>query len=103
MRYPRYAPARDKRATGRVPIRVALMSRRIAITTSVNLAHRGRIGLHAAPAGGGTLLGFHGNHCGLLQLPAAAVLPVRRANDGRLFYTDEARAGQLAVNYQQWR
>jgi hypothetical protein len=75
----------------------------IALTTSFNLAHQGRIGLHAAQAGGPALLRFYGNHCGLLQLPAAAVLPVSRANDGRFFYTDDMRAGQLAATYRQWR
>lgn len=57
----------------------------------------GRMGLHAAPAGGPALLKLYGVNCQLIQLPAQAPLPpaVRRQNDGRFFYADNGRAGTL--------
>lgn len=53
----------------------------IAITVSVNAAHRGRIGLHAALPG---LARFYLG-CGLLRLPPHVSLPVARTNDGLFF------------------
>jgi hypothetical protein len=69
-----------------------------AIVLSQNAGLEGRIGLHAAPAGGDGLLMMYGR-CGLMRLPATAVLPpaVRRRNDGRFFYADERVAETLAV------
>ena len=69
-----------------------------AIVLSQNAGLEGRIGLHAAPAGGDGLLVMYGR-CGLMRLPATAVLPpaVRRRNDGRFFYADERVAETLAV------
>jgi hypothetical protein len=68
-----------------------------AIVLSQNAGFGGRIGLHAAQAGGQSLLKLYGA-CGLKRLPATAELPanVRRKNDGRFFYADEARAEELA-------
>lgn len=68
-----------------------------AIILSQNLSLDGRIGLHAAAAGGGALLKVYSN-CGLRQLASAAILPtgVKRKNDGRFFYADETTAEMLA-------
>ena len=67
------------------------------LVLSENAALAGRIGLHAAPAGGARLLHFYQTNCQLIQLPATAALPptVRRSNDGRFFYTDDARSAVL--------
>lgn len=69
-----------------------------AIILSQNSELEGRMGLHAAVAGGATLVNLYG-HCGLLRLSASAPLPpaVRRPNDGRFFFADEAVAEALAV------
>ena len=69
-----------------------------AIVLSQNTGLEGRIGLHAAAAGGRALLNVYTN-CGLTQLPASAKLPpgVKRKNDGRLFYADETHAEALAA------
>jgi len=69
-----------------------------AIVLSQNAGAGGRIGLHAAVAGGSTLLKIY-TRCGLLLLPATAVLPagVKRQNDGRFLFADEARAETLAA------
>ncbi len=69
-----------------------------AIVLSQNAGLGGRIGLHAATAGGAGLLTVY-DRCGLLRLPAAKPLPpaIRRANDGRFFYTDEGLAESLAA------
>ncbi len=69
-----------------------------AIVLSQNAGLGGRIGLHAATAGGEGLLTLY-RRCGLLRLPATKPLPppIRRANDGRYFYTDEAVAESLAA------
>jgi len=69
-----------------------------AIVLSQNAGFAGRIGLHAATAGGDTLLKVYGR-CGLINLPAKAALPpyVRRKNDGRFFYADEPAAEALAA------
>ncbi len=69
-----------------------------AIVLSQNAEHAGRIGLHAAAAGGEGLLAIY-DRLGLLRLPAAAPLPpsVRRPNDGRFFYADDSVAEALAV------
>jgi hypothetical protein len=69
-----------------------------AIVLSQNAGLGGRIGLHAARAGGDRLLRVY-DRCGLLRLPATKPLPppVRRANDGRFFYTNEEVAEALAA------
>lgn len=70
-----------------------------SMVLSENAGHAGRIGLHAAPLGGARLLKLYGTSCGLHQLPAIAALPpeVRRANDGRFFYADDACAQALML------
>lgn len=69
-----------------------------AMVLSQNAGHKGRIGLHAARAGGAALLNIY-ERCGLLLLPEEAQLPpaVRRDNDGRFFYADPLRAESLAA------
>jgi hypothetical protein len=68
-----------------------------AIVLSQNAGLDGRMGLHAAAAGGNALLKVYAS-CGLTALPASAVLPaeVKRKNDGRFFYADETSAETLA-------
>ena len=70
-----------------------------AMVLSENLGLKGRIGLHATPAGGAALLALY-SACGLLQLPKRARLPppIKQSNDGRYFYTDEATAAVLLAN-----
>ncbi len=76
---------------------------RVSVDTSMVLSENdgfaGRIGLHAAPSGGPRLLKLYGTDCGLLQLSTTAALPaaVRHSNDGRFFYTDDARAEILLL------
>jgi hypothetical protein len=69
-----------------------------AIVLSQNAGLGGRIGLHAAAAGGQTLLGVYAS-CGLVNLAPAAPLPagVRRKNDGRFFLADDLRAEAMAA------
>jgi hypothetical protein len=69
-----------------------------AIVLSQNAGLGGRIGLHAAAAGGDGLLVVY-ERCRLLRLPVAASLPpsIRRPNDGRFFYADDRRAETLAA------
>jgi hypothetical protein len=69
-----------------------------AIVLSQNAGHAGRIGLHAAAAGGDTLLAVY-DRLGAIRLPAQAALPpsIRRPNDGRFFYADELSAEALAA------
>jgi hypothetical protein len=69
-----------------------------AIVLSQNAGLAGRIGLHAAAAGGDSLLAMY-DRLGLIRLPATAALPplVRRPNDGRFFYADEPSAEALAA------
>jgi hypothetical protein len=69
-----------------------------AIVLSQNAGLGGRIGLHAATAGGHGLLRVY-DRCGLLRLPATKSLPapIRRSNDGRFFYADEGLAESLAA------
>lgn len=69
-----------------------------AIVLSQNIGSKGRIGLHAAAAGGRALLNIY-NGCGLLRLAATAKLPpgVNRKNDGRFFFADERRAEVMAA------
>jgi hypothetical protein len=69
-----------------------------AIVLSQNTGLGGRVGLHAATAGGKALLKVY-ERCGLSNLRADARLPayVRRKNDGRFFYADERRAEMLAT------
>jgi hypothetical protein len=69
-----------------------------AVVLSQNAGLGGRLGLHAARAGGASLLKVY-RRCGLLGLPRSAELPpgVRRPNDGRFFYADERVAETLAA------
>jgi hypothetical protein len=69
----------------------------MGIVLSQNVGTEGRIGLHAALAGGESLLNVY-SRCELEQLPATAPLPtgLRRPNDGRFFYADCATAERLA-------
>ncbi len=66
-----------------------------AVVLSQNAGLGGRIGLHAAAAGGGTLLNVY-RSCGLRQLQETAKLPVRAENDGRFFIADETQAEAMA-------
>ncbi len=69
-----------------------------AMILSQNAGLAGRIGLHAAAAGGEGLLAFY-DRIGLIRLPERAALPpsVPRPNDGRFFYADEGVAEALAA------
>jgi hypothetical protein len=69
-----------------------------AIVLSQNAGLQGRIGLHAAAAGGKTLLSLY-EACGLANLARSAPLRVeiKRRNDGRFFLADETRAETLAA------
>ena len=69
-----------------------------AIILSQNAGLEGRIGLHAAAAGGRVLLNIY-RACGLTRLAASATLPsgVQRKNDGRFFFADEVRAESMAA------
>jgi hypothetical protein len=69
-----------------------------AIVLSQNAELAGRIGLHAAAAGGEGLLAIY-DRLGLIRLSATAPLPpsVRRPNDGRFFYADDSVAEALAA------
>jgi len=69
-----------------------------AIVLSQNTGFGGRMGLHAAAAGGDALLRLY-ERCGLRALPPAAELPppIRRPNDGRFFYAEEGLAESLAA------
>ena len=69
-----------------------------SIVLSQNSSLGGRIGLHAAAAGGETLLKVYAG-CGLTKLPASSALPpaILRQNDERFFLTDEAQAEHLAA------
>ena len=69
-----------------------------AIVLSQNASWGGRIGLHAAAAGGKALLNVY-SACGLNRLAATAKLPatVRGKNDGRFFLADELRAEAMAA------
>lgn len=80
----------DPPALGRV-----LLDNAIVLSQALGLG--GRIGLHAAPAGGSALLKVY-TSCGLTLLPGSASLPlgVKRRNDGRFFYADEPTAEGLA-------
>lgn len=87
------------------PPSLGLVTVDTSMVLSENAGLVGRIGLHAAPSGGPRLLKLYGTECRLLQLPAAAALPptVRRSNDGRFFYTDDARAEILLRNGDIYR
>lgn len=65
---------------------------------SQNAGLGGRIGLHAAAAGGRTLMTVYAG-CGLVNLAATAQLPagVGRKNDGRFFVADEPHAEAVAA------
>jgi len=69
-----------------------------AIVLSQNIGFDGRIGLHAAAAGGRALMNVYGR-CGLTRLVATAKLPpgVNRKNDGRFFFADERHAEAMAA------
>ncbi len=68
-----------------------------AIVLSQRAELGGRIGLHAARAGGRALIELYTN-CGLRRVPKDALLPVNvsRRNDGRFFCADEHQAERLA-------
>jgi hypothetical protein len=68
-----------------------------AIVLSQHAGSAGRIGLHAAPAGGQALVQLYEN-CGLTLLPSDVPLPsgIRGKNDGRYLYADEIKAELLA-------
>jgi hypothetical protein len=68
-----------------------------AIVLSQNRGWEGRMGLHAAAAGGKPLLNLYLG-CGLTRLAASAALPpgVSRKNDGRFFVADEGQGEALA-------
>lgn len=67
---------------------------------SQNAGLRGRIGLHAAVAGGTSLLSVY-VACGLVNLPVSAESPVgvNRKNDGRFFFADETHAEAIPGAY----
>jgi len=67
-----------------------------AMVLSLNAGLEGRIGLHAAAKGGATLMQLYVKY-GLMNLQSAASLPrsIRRRNDGRFFYADDATAQKL--------
>jgi len=69
-----------------------------SIVLSQNIGWDGRIGLHAAAAGGRALLNVYGR-CGLIRLLATAKLPrgVNHKNDGRFFFADEKQAEVMAA------
>lgn len=69
-----------------------------AVVLSQNAALGGRIGLHAAAAGGESLLNIY-RACGLRRLPRTAKLPagVKGKNDGRFLFADNARAEAMAA------
>ncbi len=69
-----------------------------AIVLSQNAGLAGRIGLHAASAGGDALLALY-RRCGLKHLPPDATLPpsIHRPNDGRYFYAPDRLAEALAA------
>jgi hypothetical protein len=69
-----------------------------AIVLSQNAGLHGRIGLHAAAAGGRPLLRLY-EACGLTNLAPTAPLRVeiKRRNDGRFFLADESRAEAMAA------
>jgi hypothetical protein len=69
-----------------------------AIVLSQNAGLRGRIGLHAAAAGGKALMSVY-TACGLMNLAPSAPLPVevKRKNDGRFFIADETHAETMAA------
>lgn len=70
----------------------------LGIVLSQNMGLDGRIGLHAARAGGQPLMDAYAK-CKLTNLPGTAPLPapVTRRNDGRFFYADEPLAEDLAL------
>ena len=75
----------------------------IAVTQSHNLGYGGRIGLHAAPAGGQKLVDMYRNF-GLNLLPSSARLPAYiRSNDGRYFYLNELQAGKWSNSLNSYR
>jgi hypothetical protein len=65
-----------------------------ALVYSKNNGWLGKIGLHCAVEGGQRLFEFYKNRK-LILLPQGIKLPVRRANDGRFFYTNESLANQI--------
>jgi hypothetical protein len=75
----------------------------IALTASNYLGNFGRIGLHAAPAGGDRLKGFYKNHCKLLNLDGSSPLPALHANDGGFFYTERELADRLLKDLDHLR
>jgi len=88
----------DPPSLGRVPIDASMV-------LGWNAALGGRIGLHAAPAGGERLLEFYENVCRLRRLADSAKLPrpVRRRNDERFFIADDDIARTLLEEGNAWR
>jgi len=81
-----------------------------AIVHSLGCGYAGRIGLHAAPAGGPELLSFYADHCQLDRVPKTSRLPLMvstalKGNDGRYFYADASLAMPLLNEVTQlgWR
>lgn len=75
----------------------------IALVTSLALDSKGRMWLHASPAGGPRLLDFYGKMCGLERYPAGAALPGRRQSDGRHFFATPYLAEELVSKLEATR
>jgi hypothetical protein len=80
-----------------------------AVERSLVVGHGGRTWLHAAPAGGDTLLDWYLRKCGMALVPATvdalpglAGLPTRQ-NDGRYLYFDEPAARSFHDRFQPYR
>jgi hypothetical protein len=74
-----------------------------ALVSSLALGTQGRMGLHCARAGGTRLYDFYLNKCGLMPMKRQEKLSIRRANDGRFFYTNELRALHLMRQLSRMR
>jgi hypothetical protein len=66
-----------------------------ALVTSRALGLHGQMWLHAAPAGGATLMRFYGTICHLGNIRAGFPLPGSRVSDGRHFFATSLLANQL--------
>lgn len=78
----------DPPSLGRIMIDAALV-------TSQAIGLRGRMWLHAAPAGGNGLTHFYGTICQMQALPVGFALPGDQLSDGRHFYATSVLAKQL--------
>jgi len=75
----------------------------IAICDSFAEGFDGRIGLHAAPAGGQRLFSWY-QKIGMINLPISKPIPINfRINDGRYFYHDEISAQTASNGLDQYR